>query len=57
MTEVPARASTQPTVTGWLWAVTAGLLAFVGSWVAGVAIVAMVIRAIPPEAGATSRGY
>ena len=46
-----------PTLGQWLWAVTAGLLAFVGSWLAGVVVVVLAIRQIPPDVPHPKEAY
>lgn len=57
MSEALGRRSAGPTVGRWLGALTAGLLAFVGSWVTGVVVTVLVIRQIPPEVPHPTEAY
>ncbi len=47
----------RPSVGRWLWAVTAGLLAFFGSWIGGVVAVVLAIRQIPPDVPHPTEAY
>jgi hypothetical protein len=57
MAETPRTPVSGPIVSRWLWAVTAGLLAFVGSWLGCVVIVVLAIRQIPPDVPHPTEAY